>query len=111
VLYQNELPYDPPTQADWMNGTVKGYAGYKVGDKVRNHTLYGAGVYVFNQNNPAIETENGFEVPKRPGVKLHHIMTVNLSAGVINHVVNGEGAAADMTKVGQPVFVTDYPAP
>jgi len=111
VLYQNELPYDPPTQADWMNGTVKGYAGYKVGDKVRNHALYGAGVYVFNQNNPAIETENGFEVPKRPGVKLHHIMTVNLSAGVINHVVNGEGAAADMTKVGQPVFVTDYPAP
>ncbi|MBU2665098.1 adenylyl cyclase [Actinoplanes bogorensis] len=110
VLYQNELPYDPPTQADWMNGKTKGYAGYKVGDKVKNHSLYGAGVYVFNQNNPAIETENGFEVPKRPGVKLHHIMTVNLSAGVINHVVNGEGAAADMTKVGQPVFVTDYPA-
>ncbi|WP_250030193.1 adenylyl cyclase [Paractinoplanes maris] len=111
VLYQNELPYDPPTQADWMNGTVKGYAGYKVGDKVKNHSLYGAGVYVFNQNNPSIVTENGFEVPNRPGVKLHHIMTVNLSAGVINHVVNGVGAAADMTKVGAPVFVTDYPAP
>jgi hypothetical protein len=111
VLYQNELPYDPPTQADWMNGTVKGYAGYKVGDKVRNHNLYGAGVYVFNQNNPSIETENGFEVPQRPGVKLHHIMTVNLSAGVINHVVNGVGEAADTTKVGAPVFITDYPAP
>ncbi|WP_127506068.1 adenylyl cyclase [Actinoplanes solisilvae] len=111
VLYQNELPYDPPTQADWMNGSVKGWAGYKVGDKVRNHTLYGAGVYVFNQNNPSIETENGFEVPQRPGVKLHHIMTVNLSAGVINHVVNGVGEAADTTKVGAPVFITDYPAP
>lgn len=111
VLYQNELPYDPPTQADWMNGNVKGYAGYKVGDKVRNHSLYGAGVYVFNQNNPSIETENGFEVPQRPGVKLHHIMTVNLSAGVINHVVNGVGEAADTTKVGAPVFITDYPAP
>ncbi|GAB2570587.1 hypothetical protein Aab01nite_05820 [Paractinoplanes abujensis] len=110
VLYQNELPYDPPTQADWMNGKVKGYAGYKVGDKVKNHSLYGAGVYVFNQNNPSIVTENGFEVPNRPGVKLHHIMTVNLSAGVINHVVNGVGEAADMTKVGSPVFVTDYPA-
>ncbi len=110
VLYQNELPYDPPTQADWMNGDVKGYAGYKVGDKVKTHNLYGAGVYVFNQNNPQIETENGFEVPNRPGVKLHHIMTVNLSAGVINHVVNGVGAAADMTKVGAPVYVTDYPA-
>ncbi|MFC7529879.1 glycosyl hydrolase family 28-related protein [Actinoplanes sp. GCM10030250] len=110
VLYQNELPYDPPTQADWMNGKVKGYAGYKVGDRVKKHTLFGGGVYVFNQNNPAIETENGFEVPKTPGVKLHHIMTVNLSAGVVNHVVNGVGEAADMTKIGQPVFVTDYPA-
>lgn len=111
VLYQNELPYDPPTQADWMNGDVEGYAGYKVGAKVRKHTLYGAGVYVFNQNNPSIHTENGFEVPNTPGVKLHHIMTVNLSAGVIDHVVNGVGEAADTTRIGQPVFVTEYPAP
>jgi hypothetical protein len=34
ILYQNELPYDPPTQADWMNGSVEGWAGYKVGDGV-----------------------------------------------------------------------------
>jgi hypothetical protein len=109
VLYQNELPYDPPTQADWMNGDVEGYAGYKVGDHVRTHTLYGAGVYVFNQNNPAIHTENGFEVPERPGVRLHHIMTVNLSAGTIDHVVNGVGEAADTTKIGVPVYLTEYP--
>jgi len=109
VLYQNELPYDPPTQADWMNGTENGYPGYKVGDKVKTHNLYGAGVYVFNQNNPSIHTENGFEAPNRPGVKLHHIMTVNLSAGTIDHVVNGVGAAADTSKVGVPVDVTDYP--
>ena len=64
---------------------------------------------MFNQNNPSIHTENGFEVRNRPGVKLHHIMTVNLSAGTIDHVVNGVGAAADTSKVGQPVFVTDYP--
>jgi hypothetical protein len=111
ILYQNELPYDPPTQADWMNGTVEGYAGYKVGDKVRTHTLYGAGVYVFNQNNPSIHTENGFEVPERPGVKLHHIMTVNLSAGTIDHVVNGVGEAADTTKIGVPVYIAEYPIP
>ncbi|MEU4746253.1 hypothetical protein AB0G02_38130, partial [Actinosynnema sp. NPDC023658] len=89
VLYQNELPYDPPTQADWMKGDVEGWAGYKVGDRVRRHTLHGGGVYVFNQNNPSIHTENGFEVPTTPGVKLHHIMTVNLSAGTVDHVVNG----------------------
>ncbi|GAA2599680.1 RICIN domain-containing protein [Dactylosporangium fulvum] len=111
ILYQNELPYDPPTQADWMNGNVEGYAGYKVGDKVKTHTLYGGGVYVFNQNNPSIHTKNGFEVPQRPGVKLHHIMTVNLSAGTIDHVVNGVGDAADMTKIGAPVYLAEYPAP
>ncbi|MEV0270530.1 adenylyl cyclase [Hamadaea sp. NPDC050747] len=111
ILYQNELPYDPPTQADWMNGAVEGYAGYKVGDHVRTHNLYGAGVYVFNQNNPSIHTENGFEVPDQPGVRLHHIMTVNLSAGTIDHVVNGVGGPADTTRIGQPVFVTDYPTP
>jgi hypothetical protein len=111
VLYQNELPYDPPTQADWMNGSVEGYAGYKVGNRVKTHTLYGGGVYVFNQNNPTIHTENGFEVPQTPGVKLHHIMTVNLSAGVVDHVVNGVGEAADMSKVGTPQYIAEYPAP
>jgi hypothetical protein len=111
ILYQNELPYDPPTQADWMNGSVEGYSGYKVGDGVKNHTLYGAGVYVFNQNNPSIHTENGFEVPQTPGVKLHHIMTVNLSAGTIDHVVNGVGDPADTTKIGVPVYIAEYPAP
>jgi hypothetical protein len=111
ILYQNELPYDPPTQADWMNGSVEGFAGYKVGDGVRTHNLYGAGVYVFNQNNPSIHTENGFEVPETPGVRLHHIMTVNLSAGTIDHVVNGVGGPADTTRIGQPVFITDYPTP
>jgi hypothetical protein len=112
VLYQNELPYDPPTQADWQNGKENGYPGYKVANNVKTHHLYGAGVYVFNQNNPSIHTANGFEVPDRPGVKLHHIMTVNLSAGTIDHVVNGVGdpATSEEGHVGTPVFITDYPA-
>jgi hypothetical protein len=109
ILFQNELPYDPPTQADWMHDGVLGWAAYKVGDHVRRHHLYGGGAYVFNRNNLSIHTENGFEVPNRPGVQLHHIMTVNLGAGTIDHVVNGVGDAADTTKIGQPVFVNDYP--
>lgn len=110
VLYQNELPYDPPTQADWTepDGTL-GWAGYKVGDKVKTHQLWGAGVYVFNQNNPSIVTENGFEVPQRAGVQLRHVMTVNLSAGTIRHVVNGVGGQVDNTNTGTPSFVTSYP--
>lgn len=112
ILYQNELPYDPPTQADWTqpDGTL-GYPGYKVADDVTTHRLDGAGVYVFNQNNPSIVTANGFSVPETPGVQLHHIMTVNLSAGTIQHVVNGIGGQADTTNIGAPQFIVDYPAP
>jgi hypothetical protein len=109
ILYQNELPYDPPTQADWMHDGVEGWAGYKVGDQVKTHELYGGGVYVFNQNNPSIHTENGFEVSVTPGVRLHHIMTVNLSAGTIDHVVNGVGDAANTSKIGVPVYIVEYP--
>ena len=109
ILYQNELPYDPPTQADWMHDGIEGWAGYKVSDQVGTHRLDGGGVYVFNRNNPAIHTENGFEVPETPGVRLHHIMTVNLSAGTIDHVVNGVGGPADTTRIGAPVYVVDYP--
>ncbi len=111
IFFQNELPYDPPTQADWMNGDVEGWAAYKVGDKVKTHNLYGGGAYVFNQNNPSIHTENGFEVPRTPGVQLYHIMTVNLSAGTIDHVVNGVGGPADTTRTGSPVYITRYPTP
>ena len=109
ILYQNELPYDPPSQADWMNGGVEGWAGYKVGAHVQTHNLYGGGVYVFNRNDPSIHTENGFEVPETPGVQLHHVMTVNLGAGTIDHVVNGVGGPADVTRIGAPVYITDYP--
>lgn len=96
-LYQNELPYDPPTQADWTtdDGTL-GWAAYKVADHVEEHLLWGAGAYVFNRNNPDIVTENGYEVPETPGVQLNHIMTNNLSGpGVMNHIVNGCGPTID----------------
>jgi hypothetical protein len=96
-LYQNELPYDPPTQADWTadDGTL-GWAAYKVADDVEEHLLWGAGSYIFNRNNPAIVTENGYEVPQTPGVQLNHIMTNNLSGpGVMNSIVNGCGPTID----------------
>ena len=96
-LYQNELPYDPPTQADWTadDGTL-GWAAYKVADDVEDHLLWGAGSYIFNRNNPAIVTENGYEVPDTPGVQLNHIMINNLSGpGVMNSIVNGCGPTID----------------
>ena len=32
IFFQNEMPYDPPSQAAWMNGAMNGYAAFKVGD-------------------------------------------------------------------------------
>ena len=77
------------------DGTL-GYPGYKVADHVQQHSLWGAGVYCFNRNNPSIVTQNGYEVPRGPGISLVHVMTKNLSGpGIINAVVNGVGARVD----------------
>jgi hypothetical protein len=110
VLYQNELPYDPPTQADWTqpDGTL-GYAGYLVADGVRTHELWGGGSYVYNRNNPDIVTEHGFQVPTTGGVQLHHLLTVNLGAGTVRHVVNDTGGQVDNSNTGVPQYVVEYP--
>ncbi|MGY1777817.1 glycosyl hydrolase family 28-related protein [Geodermatophilus sp. SYSU D00804] len=113
VLYQNELPYDPPSQADWQqpDGTL-GWAGYKVADDVQHHRLYGGGVYGYQRNaGPGITTESGFEVPTTPGVQLHHVTTVHLDGlGVIRHVVNDVGDQVDGSRPGTPAYVVDHPA-
>ena len=54
--------------------------------------------------------ERGFEVPDRAGVRLHHVMTVYLDAGSIEHVVNDTGARVDSSAPGAPSYVVDYPA-
>ena len=109
ILYQNELPYDPPTQAEWTqpDGTL-GYPGYVVDPDVTTHTLEGAGVYVFNQNNPSIVTANGFSVPETAGraAPPHH--DGQPAAGTIEHVVNGVGGTADAPSTGSPQFIVDF---
>jgi hypothetical protein len=109
VFFQNELPYDPPNQAAWQHDGVLGWAAYKVADSVRTHELWGGGSYIFTNVDPTIHATRGFEVPVTPNVRLHHIMTVNLSAGTIDHVVNDTGAPVDNSNTGQPSFVVEFP--
>ncbi|KAK7748406.1 hypothetical protein SLS62_008562 [Diatrype stigma] len=108
-FYQSELPYDPPDQASWMDGTAEeaegkkknGYASYKVADGVRRHEAWGLGVYAYFRDSPA-KLENAVEVPEVDGVRLHHLTTVwlNGTAGSeITHVVNGVG---DRVYANQP---------
>jgi len=44
-----------------------------------------------------------------PGVRLQHVLTVNLGAGTIDHVVNDTGAPVDNSNTGQPSYVVEYP--
>ena len=63
-------------------------------DSVETHEGWGLGYCFFNVD-PTIHATRGFEVPDAPGVKLHDVLTVSLGGvGVIDHVVNNTGAAA-----------------
>ena len=52
-FFQNEMPYDPPNQAAWMNGSTQGYAAYKVADSVTSHEAWGLGSYCYFNVNPS----------------------------------------------------------
>jgi len=109
VMFQNELPYDPPDQASYQHDGTLGWAAYKVADDVAEHELWGGGSYVFFNVDPTIHAARGFEVPVTDGVRLHHVMTVNLAAGTIDHVVNDTGAPATTDDIGVPSYVVEFP--
>ncbi|MHC5797229.1 adenylyl cyclase [Lacisediminihabitans sp. FW035] len=108
VFFQNELPYDAPNQAAWQHDGVLGWAGYKVADSVKTHTLWGGGSYIFTNVDPTIHATRGFEVPVTPGVQLHDLLTVQLGAGTLDHVVNDTGAPVTSAAVGIPSFVVSF---
>ena len=108
IMYQNELPYDPPTQADWQHDGINGYTAYKVADSVMTHEAWGLGSYSYFNVGPDIRAERAFEVPVTPGVKMHSLVTVFLDGnGGIDHVINDTGAAVNNTN--QVSTVVSYP--
>ena len=54
VFFQNEMPYDPPSQSAWMSSpTTDGYAAFLVTPRVTSFQGYGMGSYsFFNQGVP-----------------------------------------------------------
>jgi F5/8 type C domain/Putative Ig domain len=108
IFFQNEMPYDPPNQAAWMNGTSDGYAAYEVGPNVTTHQAYGLGSYCYFDVNTAVVADHAFEAPDVPGVQFHDILTVSLGdVGTIEHVINETGAATPTNTT--PSDVTSYP--
>ncbi|MDD7794454.1 fibronectin type III domain-containing protein [Clostridium sp. 'White wine YQ'] len=109
-FYQSETPYDPQSQEGWMShdGTVKGYASYKVSNRVNNHLAVGLGVYdVFiNTNGASIFMDNAIEVPNKENVTIQDACIVELGASDgplvgVNSIVNGTGNATSTGKGGK----------
>ena len=91
-FYQSEIPYDPPDQASYSSGAeVNGWASYKVADSITRHEAWGLGIYsVFIE--PNVKLSGAIEVPKKPGVRFHHMITVALGKhGEISNVINDKG--------------------
>ncbi len=108
IFLQNEMPYDPPNQAAWMNGGSNGYAAYVVSPNVTSHQAYALGSYCYFNVNPAVVSDHAFEAPNTAGVNFHDLLTVSLGGvGSITHVINQTGAATPTNTT--PSNVVSYP--
>jgi hypothetical protein len=91
-FYQSEIPYDPPNQASYSSApAISGWASYKVADSVNRHEAWGLGIYsVFIE--PNVNLSRAIEVPQKPGVRFHHMITVALGDhGEISNVIDDKG--------------------
>ncbi len=97
-FYQNELPYDVATQADFKDGTKNGWSALYVTPGVTKFAGYSIGIYSYF-NRTYVEEANAIECPKLPGIEIHHVVTFSLGSdqGQITHVVNDTGATAKWT--------------
>jgi hypothetical protein len=110
VFFQNEMPYDPPSQSAWMaSPTQDGYPAFLVSRNAGTFQGYGMGSYSFFNQGVAIYAAMGFQAPDVPGVQFHDVFTRFLNgSGGINSVINGTGAAVNSTSPG-PSDVVAYP--
>ncbi len=114
IFFQNEMPYDPPSQAAWMEAPgVDGWAAFKIADSVTSFHGYGMGSYSFFNQGVNIFAANAFEVPTTlPAGSLHDLLTIFLStagAGGILNVVNNTGGSSTIANPDVPVTVVSYP--
>jgi hypothetical protein len=110
IFFQNEMPYDPPSQSAWMaTPSQDGYPAFLVTPNVTTFQGYGLGSYSFFNQGVAIFAAMAFQAPDRPNVQFHDVFTQFLNgSGGINSVINGTGAAVNSANHG-PSDVVTYP--
>jgi hypothetical protein len=114
IFFQNEMPYDPPSQSAWMEASgVDGWAAFKISNGVTSFHGYGMGSYSYFNQGVNIYAANAFEVPTSlPAGSLHDLLTIFLStsgAGGILNVINGTGGSSTSANPDTPVTVVSYP--
>jgi len=115
VFFQNEMPYDPPSQAAWTAAPGSpGYAALEVADDVRSFRGTGMGSYSFFNQGIDIFAAHAFEVPDTlPPGSLNDLLTIFLDPSVgkggILNVVNNTGGSSTAANPDTPVTVVSYP--
>jgi hypothetical protein len=114
IFFQNEMPYDPPSQAAWMESTdVDGWAAFKVSDSVTSFNGYGMGSYSFFNQGVNIYAANAFEVPTTlPPASMNDLLTIFLSTagfGGILNVIDNTGGSSTIANPDAPVTVVSFP--
>jgi hypothetical protein len=91
-FYQSEMPYDPPNQSSWMDGSTDGYPSINVASSVTSFKGYGLGVYCYFSTNSGVQSANAITAPNLSGVQFNDMVTVSLGGvGTIDHIINGVG--------------------
>lgn len=114
IFFQNEMPYDPPSQAAWMESPgVDGWAAFKVADTVTSFKGYGMGSYSFFNQGVPIYAANAFEVPTTlPASSMNDLLTIFLSSagsGGILNVIDNTGGSSTIANPDTPVTVVSFP--
>jgi hypothetical protein len=114
IFFQNEMPYDPPSQGAWReNSTTDGYPAFQITHQAAGFQGYGMGSYSFFDQRVQIFATSAFEVDSTPGAALHDLLTIFLNAsagsGGIDHVVNDVGPPSTVANPDTPVDVVSYP--
>jgi hypothetical protein len=114
IFFQNEMPYDPPSQAAWTqhDGTL-GYPAVHVTNNVKTFQAWGMGSYSFFNQGVNIYSANGFVVStKLAAGSVKDSLTIFLSTagfGGIQNVINGVGGSSTIANPDAVVPVVSYP--
>ena len=124
IFFQNELPYDPPSQTAWEASPIQtGYPSFLVTNNVRNFHGYGMGSYVvFIYTNATLWDAMAYEAPNNPGVVFTDAMDLFISStcqvnsncptpsqsGGLESVIDGVGGTATDANLTAVVDVDSY---